>query len=417
MKKLIVLAVAALVAAPAFAENMKWNGSAGWRYTRANDDDGLGNTVAGAGNNSLQETRAHHFRANIGVTGGWKDVEYGVGLRTGAGLANSDWVTAASSLDYAIGVEQSWFRYGIGSGFGDWAFTFGRQMNPFAYDHFTQGFFDNDVRFDGIAAGWKWGSFGITASNYFLGGRSPTSNVASANGGSSITYTEATEKNGQTAYFPNMQGLQAYMNWKFKDTIETMLAVGVYNWNKIENLGFTNANHGVNASAGYTAGLTAGGQVTPDAGNVTFTGVHQTQIYNTWTLPYNLAFSWEYVKNKRTPKFGVQELQVDGIEYSLALMYGSIKKAHDFKVGYAYGSKDLGSVINAFTNNRWVADNKGHMLSGTYALADNFELGLKAYLLKESSQVQAATGQQLTGAQTTQRNKSDLLELTAGVSF
>ena len=402
MKKLIVLAVAALVAAPAFADNMKWDGSAGWRYTSASHNDGLG-TSTGNGDTSKQNYRAHHFRANLGVSGGWKDVEYGVGLRT-QNAANTDWVTAGSNgmgRDFTIGLELAWFRYGMGSQYGDWGFTFGRQMNAFAYDKYTQNFFDNDVRFDGASLAWKWGSFGVNAAYYILGGV----NQGTA-GGSSYTYTAASQAAGTTtSYLSTLSGVQPTLSWKFRDNIETMVGVGYYTWNKLDGQGLTNAVHGAGAN---------GDTATGDTGNVTFTKAKQWQVYNTWSLPYNLGFSWEYVTNKAKPMFGTSTVETDGNSFAAGLTYGAIKKAHDFKVGVAYGSKDLGSVINAFSNNRFLADNKGEMITVDYALADNFNLGWKGYFLKEKSKKAAATGLALT---TAQEQKTNLWELTAGVMF
>ena len=41
MKNVIVLAVAALFATNAVAAEMKWNGSAGWRYENTSNNDSL----------------------------------------------------------------------------------------------------------------------------------------------------------------------------------------------------------------------------------------------------------------------------------------------------------------------------------------------------------------------------------------
>lgn len=405
MKKLIVLAVAALVAAPAFAGEMKWSGSTGWRYTSASHNDGLNTTITGSGDTSKQDFRQHAFRANLGANGGWKSVEWGAGVRTGgAGSINSDYATVTSGGDLAVGLEQAWFRYMLGSRFGDWNFTFGRQMNAFAYDSNTQLFFDNDVRFDGISMSWSWGSFGLNASHYVLGAFTSGGAFGGTAGSSQHTSTASSNAQKDGGHFVTLQGIQPHFSWKFRDDIDTMIGVGFYSWGKTEGI-YTNAVHGAGAN-----GDTASG----DAGSVTLANPSQMQIYNTWNLPYKFAFSWEYVKNKKAPKFGSTQVEAETKSLSLALNYGMIKRAHDFKIGYAYGSKDLGSVINTFANNRFLADNKGHIVSATYALADNFNLGWKGYFLKEKSRKNATTGVALT---TTQEQKSNLWELTAGVSF
>ncbi len=407
MKTLIVLAVAALSAAPAFAENMKWNGSAGWRYESGNSNDQLGTVDANGSDTSKQNLRAHAFRANVGVTGGWKDVEYGVGVRT-QNAANNDWTAAGSAgagRDFNVGFEQAWLRYGMGSQWGDFGFTFGRQMNVFAYEKFTQNLFDNDVRFDGASLAWNWGMFGVNAAYYVLGGRTGTTF-----GGSTTVNTAATEASGAAGAQQSMvtaTGVQPHISWKFRDNIETMFAVGYYNYNKTDGIaGFANQAHGVNTAMGFTA--------TGDAGTVNMKNPRQWQFYNTWALPYNLTAQWEYVMNKAKPTYGATTVEVDSKAWTAGIAYGSIKKAHDFKVAYAYGEKDLGSVSNIVTNDRWTADNKGHLISATYALADNFELGWNGYFLKEKSKKAAATGLAVT---TAQENKTNYWELTAGVMF
>jgi hypothetical protein len=357
------------------------------------------------------------FRANLGVTGGWKEVEYGVGVRTNGGRANSDYVStgAVNGTDFAIAMEQAWFRYVMDSRFGDWNFTFGRQMNSFAYDKYTQNFYDNDVRFDGMGVNWKQGSFGLNGAWYILGGRGFAANTNAAQGSTktNTTYSESADSSAQQNLV-SMFGIQPHITWKFRDNIETMLAIGYYGYNKADGLIFNNV-HGVAAGTnGFTAANSAA-----DAGTVAMGNSKQWQIYNTWSLPYSLNASIEYVINNKKPRFGSTAIEADGKAYSVAITYGAIKKAHDYKVGYTYGSKDLGAVNGIFTNNRWLPDNKGHMLTANYALADNFELGWKGYFLKEKSRkfgntANAGVGQAVTSAQ---QQKSTIWELTAGVNF
>ncbi|MGZ6404323.1 MAG: hypothetical protein ACXWTJ_22905, partial [Bdellovibrionota bacterium] len=105
MKNLIVLAVATLFATTASAAEMKWNGSAGWRYSQTKNDDGLGSldSVANSKDVSTAKNKAHQMRANFGATGGWEHVEYGFGLRTN-NATNDDYVTVNQNADKAIGL-------------------------------------------------------------------------------------------------------------------------------------------------------------------------------------------------------------------------------------------------------------------------------------------------------------------------
>src|ERR1035437_7531151 len=110
MKNLIVLAVATLFATNALAAEMKWNGSAGWRYSQQSLNDSLGslNSVAVGKDVSTTKTKQHQMRANLGVMGGWEHVEYGFGLRT-TNAANDDYTVVGANADRVFGLEQAWF--------------------------------------------------------------------------------------------------------------------------------------------------------------------------------------------------------------------------------------------------------------------------------------------------------------------
>ena len=147
MKKLIVLAVASLFATSAVAGEMKWNGSAGWRWVSTKQSDGLeskNNTTANKDVSTLK-SKAHNVRANLGVSGGWENVEWGVGVRT-TSAANNDWKAVQNAGDHAAAFELAWFRYLKDFGALDINVTVGRQKNVFAYDETSQNFFDNDEK-------------------------------------------------------------------------------------------------------------------------------------------------------------------------------------------------------------------------------------------------------------------------------
>ena len=410
MKKFIVVAVAAMFATSAFAGDMKWSGSSAWRYTDAKYNDSLNNSLASQtrADQSEQKHHNHGLRANIGATGGWKSVEWGVGLRTQPGAANTDYMSFnQGGTDYNFNLELAWMKYLAGTNFGDFGVTIGRQKNVFAYDMTSQNFFDNDVRFDGIGVSWNWGSFGMNLSNYFLEGVSQ-----GAAGASSYTYTAASQDDQSTqSQLNTLVGVQPHFSWKFSDQVDTMFALGYFMVDG--GLSFTNSSAGVtNGTNGF---VTPAGVTVPfQNGLVSMAAPRWTQFHNTWTLPYKLAFSWEYVINGNKPKFGTSFNETAGKAYSVALNYGAVKKAHDWKVGVVYGKKDLGSVISNFTGNRWLPNNKGWLLHGTYALADNFELGLKAYRLKNIDTINSTTGAQIS---TSQDVDTTINELTASVNF
>ena len=434
MKKLFVLAVASMFATTAMAAEMKWSGSAGWRYEQTTHNDGLGskstatvnaaNTGSMAGKDvSKQTTRAHGVRANLGVTGGWENVESGVGVRP-TNAANDDYVNLSSNADRTMGIEQAWFRYLHDFGSLNLAATIGRQKNVFLYDMDSQQLFDNDVRWDGFGWNFKAGMFGFNASQYILGARN-----RGTNGASTYTFTDSSQANAAaTSKMYYMLGFQPYMNWKFSDDIDAMFAFGYYRWSDQQNTNTTNGGYN-------TATLNTGSSPVPvGAGSFNIHNPSQWQVLANVTLPSNLTFTGEIVKNKTkkalynanflgsTYTGGSNQPQVSSTAWSLGLKYGKVRKAHDFSVGYAYGKKGIASVIGAYSNDRFLPDNKGHTFHAAYALADNFNIGGRMMMLKEVEVRNATTGYPgyattASGAATAQNMKTNYWELNAGVSF
>jgi hypothetical protein len=414
MKNLFVLAVAGLVATSANAAEMKWSGSTGWRYEQTINNDSLNSKNTAGKDTSKATTKAHGIRANLGVTGGWENVEYGFGMRTN-NAANDDHVNLQNNADRAIGIDQAWFRYLRDFGSLDLSVTFGRQKNVLAYDSVSQNLFDNDVRWDGLGWQFKFGMFGLNAAQYITGAK-----TSAANGqASTFTSTDATESVATTtSKFNYLLAVQPHMMWKFTDDIETMFAVGYYMWSDSSNANTMNGGYALTTNTGTPA--------TSNLGNTL--QVHnprQWHFLNTWTLPYNLTFNAEYVMNKKTAldntnvsgAYTGTAKDADKSALSLGLTYGSLKKAQDFTVGYAYGSKGIASVINRYTYEKFAADNKGHTFQVGYALADNFHLGWKGLFLKEKAKLNALTGVATTGVSAAQEIKTNYWELTAGVMF
>lgn len=419
MKHVLVLAVASLVATSANAAEMKWSGSTGWRYEQTKNNDNRGSTLTvgtAQRDTSKQTTKAHQIRANLGVTGGWDNVEWGFGVRTGGASVNDDHMTLTGNTDRALGIEQAWFRYVRDFGSLDMNVTIGRQKNVLAYDTTSQTLFDNDVRWDGAGWQFKFGMFGMNAAQYILGAKS-----GGLNGASTQSKTEATEDNAAAqAKFNYLLAFQPYMNWKFSDEIETMFAVGYYLWSDDSNTNVTNA--GVDKA--YNNGTT-----NPDVGTSTMSVANSKQWHfvNTWTLPYNLSFNAEYVMNKKrifdsanvAGYAGTVFPEASRSAWSAGLTYGALKKARDFSIGYAYGTKGIASVINRYTYEKFAADNKGHTISVGYAIADNFHLGWKGMFLKEKELLNAVGGAGVGGVALAngQNMKTTYWELTAGVMF
>lgn len=440
MKNLIVLAVAALFATNAVAAEMKWTGSTAWRYGQRSLTDNLDSKNNANENKDVSKeyTRAHQMRANLGVMGGWENVEYGFGVRTGgAGTINSDWGTVTNGNDVAVGIDQAWFRYVRDFGGMDLAATVGRQKMALATDSAWQTHFDNDMRFDGFGWNFKFGMFGFNAAQYVIG----ASNQGGNTGASTYTYTDATENIATTkSRFSMLWAFQPHMTWKFSDEIEAMFAVALYKW---DTRGRTNAIGG-----GFTrSSATNAGTIPAVSTGSTFNmdNKQQLDLLMNVTLPFNLAFTANYVKGNNanfneasvanytgaTNASDVRRPEVSSTAWAAGLTYGKLRKAQDFTLGYSYGSKGIGSVITAYTNDQFPADMKGHTIVAGYSLADNFHLGFRWISLQEKERITTITNTHANGAglpygasaagvagrNSNQKNQSNYWELSAGVAF
>lgn len=435
MKNLLVLAAATLFATNSFAAEMKWNGSFEWDYAQQSQNDSLDSkdSVANGKDVSTTKSRMHQYRANLGVMGGWEHVEYGVGIRTNAGVANSDYVTANNAADRAIALEQAWGRYVRDFGSLDLAFTFGRQKPAMAWDSEWQTLLDNDVRFDGFGWNFKFGMFGLNAAQYVLG---TVTHSATAGGSalassgsltsSSYTYTDSSDTNAQTTkHFAMLYAFQPHMTWKFSDEIEAFLAVAYYRW----------IDEGRTNQIGGGAGVNGNGAGTvPALANRTFRFDNKTQwdFLAQVSLPFNLNFTADYVKANKATYDNVSVsgytattgADVSSSAWTLGLTYGKLRKAQDFTIGYAYTTKGIGSMANDFTNDLFKADNTGHTIKVGYAMADNFHLGFRTLMLQEKERIDntSATnalgaGSAYAGTNANQKMKTNYWELTAGVAF
>lgn len=430
MKNLIVLAVAGLFATNAVAAEMKWSGSTGWRYSHRSVDDNLNSkavvTPSIQEDVSTRKTRAHQMRANLGVMGGWENVEYGFGVRTTtAGVANSDYTTFGNNGDLGLGIEQAWFRYVRDFGSLDMGVTIGRQKNALITDSAWQTHLDNDVRFDGFGWNFKFGMFGFNAAQYILGVVSKAG-ATGTTGASTMTNTAFSQEAAATSQsFATLFAFQPHMTWKFSDEIEALFAIAFYKWNY---------EGATNTSSGGFAGNTAPGAlpaITPIAYRMDNKGTWD--VLANVSLPYKLTFVGNYVKSNKAvadsnsiiayPGTTANMPELGSGAWTLGLTYGKLRKAHDFTLGYAYGTKGLASVIGAFSNDRFLPDNKGHTVVAGYSIADNFNMGFRWINIKErenldlSSIAPNLTGRPYGGNNANQNTRTSYWEVTAGVAF
>ncbi len=439
MKNLLVMAVAAVLATNAFAADMKWNGSADWRYSAASENDQLSSVNNTTANQDVSTTkyRAHELRANLGVTGGWEHVEYGIGARTQA-AANNEYVTvnSSSATNMGLNFEQAWFRYTRDFGGLDFAVTVGRQKNANVYDQQWETLFSNFDRWDGFGWNFKFGMFGLNASQYILGTENNTS-TAGANNASTESYTAASQGTANTTRnFSVLYSVNPYMNWKFSDEIELLFSVAWYKWalngTPAENqIGGGMTNITTNNSAGTVPALQNGSYLMSNAS--------QWDFLANLSLPYNLAFTGDLVMANKAYYNSLSvvsagtgaslyngttngQVKVSNTAWTLGLTYGKLRKAQDFTIGYAYTTKGVGSVLDYYTNDKFAADNKGHNIVVGYNIADNLNLGFRWLIMREkqgiaASGVAATDGLAYTGANANQSLHTSYWELTSGMAF
>lgn len=424
MKKYLVLATLFLVTSTASAANITWHGGVDYRYNKLTREDNLGTTTfVNGGTHSTSEikTTSHMYKANLGATGGWDNIEWGitVGTTGSAGKANSRYTTINNNTlntqgDLTIGLEDAWFRYGNDWGFGDIGFTFGRQSLPFAMGS-QQTFIDEDVRMDGFSQTWKWGSFGLNLGQYYLGGVNGNALAT----GTSISTTPANDEDpSRVDTYAKLFGYQATFNWRFNDDFSMLFGAGYYHWAGAVGTKFQNLipNSNTNTTAGSIAAI--------ESTRVSVENSGQWQFLLDFDLPYMLNLEFEIVFNKEhlygTPVFigsiftpANPQVKLDSTAWSLGLSYGELKKAHDFTIGYAYSDKGLGSVYSEFTYEFNPAGYDGHTIWAGYNIANNFNIGLKFIFLDEKNP-RTQAGVALVTAEKIDRN---YWEVSTGVRF
>jgi hypothetical protein len=237
-----------------------------------------------------------------------------------------------------------------------------------------------------------------------------------------------------------LYAFQPHMNWKFSDEIEAMFAVSYYRW---VYEGATNAIGG-NTVTQFNANSTGTVPVVP-YGSYRMDGNSQWDFLLNLSLPMNFAFTGDFVKANKASYTALSvagyagpSVDVGSSAWTLGLTYGKLRKAQDFMIGYAYGTKGIGSVIDGYTNDKFAADQKGHTVILGYSLADNFNLGFKWMNLSEKERI-STTGTATTaggagstyntnsvagtaavntaGTNSNQKLQTSYYELTAGVAF
>jgi hypothetical protein len=404
-KLLIALVLSSLSSPMAFAEN-KWSGGVAWRYLLQKKDDGLNSRDASQNDNSKQTTRAHQIRADLNTSATNEVWDWGFGLRTYSS-ATSEWLTVQQNADRNVTIENAYLRPHWDLGSSQIVVTLGRGKTVILNDTLTQVLFDKDVRWDGLGWAWKMDNFGLNLTQYVLGARN-----AGASNASTYSETPATEADAsQQGGFAMLYSFQPHVKFKVAEEVEATVALGYHVWSGASGM-YTNQVHGGNRNS--MAGVAVGNTT-----DVTMDNPRQWHLYTDWTLPYNLKFSAEYVRNKDvfygTPAAPTDK-KAQNSAWGLALAYGKVKKANDFSVSYAYVQKGIASVVNSFTNGNMKADNIGHLFDAKYGLADSYSIGAKVELYREKALL-AGDGVAVPAPNQNRKQTENRYEFVAAMTF
>ena len=423
MKKYLVLATLFVFSTSAYAANITWNGHFDYRYDKTSRKDGTTDNDAQNKSQSEDKTVTHALRASLGATGGWDNIEWGMTVGTtgntnppiGSGgatvLPNNTFVTFNNNTngtqgDLPLGVREAWFRYGNDWGFGDLGFTIGRQAPAFRTGA-AETFIDNDVRFDGFAETWKWGSFGVNFSQYILGGTD-----SNASGASAVTSTPSTrDAAGTIESIAVLYSWQLVFDWRFTDDIAADFWAGYHLWSN--TVGAQYQNDVPNGNSGGINGA---------ASLVGLENSRHWQFGMGWMFPYTIGVDFEIIINN-DHEYGAPAAiggikapntnKLAGTAWSAGITFGELKKAQDFMIGYTYSDKGLGSIANAFTNENSPAGFNGHTIDLAYNVANNFHIGGQVRFLDEKD-AKNNTGVAATGNAKMDRNYWNVM---AGVQF
>jgi hypothetical protein len=403
MQKLVLLSLF-LLAAPVAQAEMVWSGSAGLRHVLRYLNDGLETKTdmgpgAGFKDQSKLTNKRWEYRASIGVSEKGESVDWGMDLRTQPAASTTsgpttEWVSNTGNQDLTIRLSQAYGRYRWNTWETDMAATFGRAKTVLLYDNLSQQLFDNDVRWDGLGWTFKQGNFGLNAVQYVLGatsqGASGQTSAMNGGGASAYSYSEYSQAGAETqSHFAILYAFQPYLQVKLADDITSIFAIGYLTWTGTQvnsTSGFY--NNGVHGGSGNSTANTAVGDVSP----VVMDNAIQWQFFSDTSLPHNLRFVAEYIRNKKTfyglrtaPTSGNNLVEANRAAWALSLFWGKPKKAGEYGLGYTYGDKGIASVVNTFTNGDVAADTRSHFFDAKYMVADNFAVQLKAQFHKEKA--------------------------------
>lgn len=421
--KIVLSLLALLVAAPLAQAEMKWSGGAGVRYLNRKLNDGLENRDATGKDQSIGINKRWEFRGALGVSSASENLDWTVAMRTQSNQA-SEWVSTSNATDITFGLEQANARLHTNEWLNsEWAVTVGRQKAAFLFDSVAQAFLDRDVRFDGLGWNWKKGAIGVNLAQYVLGATSQGTAAQS----SAFTSTEATQAVATSrSHFGMLYSIQPTFELKLSDDTKGLFALGYHNWSgtggNSTSLWFSNQVHGGSAAPQTTGGGVGTTTATaPNDVNVSMSNTRQWQLLTDWTFMQKFRFVGEYIRNKTVYYGGTAPVTVFRNKakrdaFSLSLIYGVAKKAHEWTVMYSYSDKGIASVINTFTNGDAPADNRSHMFEGKYMLADNVALGGKLQYHKEKGRV-GGDGYSMPAPYTKRLQTQRRIELYSSISF
>lgn len=367
---------AGVLSSPTFADEgqpFQWGGNLVTRYRIFDYNDQLSsvNNPTESKDISNQRLRVWDLRASLLGKFQGPSWEAGIGIRTTNAIVN-DFVTFNNTGDLNVRADYAYGKYSIKAEGSEHSFTFGRQATIIMYDKLAQHLYDNDVRWDGLSYGGRFGNFGVVAGAFVYG----ANNQGAATGASQYIYTEASQNAATTqSRFAMHYAIQPNATFKLTDEIDTTVALGYYAWSNTN--GLTNTVHG-----GYNSNTI---NANADTGTINVDNSRMLHLYNLWKLPFTLRATIEYTLNKKF-LYTHNGVEADRDSYLFGIGYGALKEPGNFAIDYFYNDKGLASMPGNFVNGGIRPDNKGHLIYGRLLATKGITLGTVAYFLQEKAQ-------------------------------
>ena len=397
MQRFIAIMIGTFFLFTVNAKAIEWTGSLEPRYFKSSFTQRVSGPNVVPENLDVSETILE-LMAELGLSGGSKNLAWGLKFRTDGGAPNkvhapygmygnnSPVTLSGLTSGMPITFSEAWARYRRNFGFGFINLTVGQQKPVFMTGDY-QLFMDSDVTLGGLGWSWRRGAYGVRAAQYVFMGNSKLS------GGS----------------LGSLYSVQGTLRWRFTRQIRSTFALGLHFWSgsesRVEEIG--------NGDAKLTRVLPVNnplrrGSLGEDGEYLSMPTSFQIQLLGKTSLPYDLRAELEIVMGSAQQYDGYSgtgsgatgsgvEADDDGklvkkgsddvgtFAWLLGVTYKKIKKVGDYSASLAFGAKGLGAVYSSFTDDHFSPGYSGLMLKGKYKLTPSIMVGGDIGLFSELS--------------------------------